>query len=191
MEAVALDAGRGVRAWQRDGPGDRWLGGVERGVEARHLRQIGIARGQGADRHQVDGLVQRRQRHQALERREHLVGDPHGLGEPLAAVDDPVSDPGERGPREVPVNPGADRCDRALVVRRLAGLAVTLDQRCSSGHADVQTRAHPDAFQLAVRLGGEVVRARVVQRELDARRAGVDDEDATGHTAAPRVRQWQ
>ncbi len=51
---------------------ERAVAAVEGGVEAGDLRQFGEARADRADRRQIVGLMQRRERNVALEMREHL-----------------------------------------------------------------------------------------------------------------------
>ena len=60
-----------------------------------------------------------------------------------------------------------------------------------AGADDLAAEAHGELEGIGVRLGREVVGSRVVQRELDARGTGVDDQDSTRHAAAPRDCQWQ
>ncbi len=62
---------------QREQLRDFRLRAVERGVEARHLRHGRHRADHRPDRREVVRLVQRRERHQSFEFREHLGVDPH------------------------------------------------------------------------------------------------------------------
>ena len=70
VEAVAPHAALGDRRGQRERLRDRGLVAMERGVEAGDLRQLRRALEQRPDRRQVVRLVQRRERHVFLERRD-------------------------------------------------------------------------------------------------------------------------
>ena len=59
---------------------------VERGVEHRHLRQVGPDGADRLDSGQVGRVVQRRQVADRADRRDHLVVHQHRAGEPLATV---------------------------------------------------------------------------------------------------------
>ncbi len=97
---------------------------VERGVEDRHLRQVGAQRLRGADAGDVRRVVQRRHRHQALDLLQHLVGDHGRLGEPQPAVHHPVADRGQFGgvqPEPVGCQLPGGRLERRVVVGDPAG----------------------------------------------------------------------
>ena len=64
MEAVPPDALIIIFARDRKGFGREAVAAVERGVEAGHLKNAGIAGFDGFDRRQIVRLVQGRQRHQ-------------------------------------------------------------------------------------------------------------------------------
>jgi len=63
---------------------------VEGGVEAGHLREVGIAGAQGADGGQGVGLVQRRERDERLEGRHHGLVQADRAREGAPAVHHPV-----------------------------------------------------------------------------------------------------
>ena len=92
MEAVAPHAARGDLGGQRESLRHLGLRTMEGGVEAGHLRQVRTQLRNDVDGLEVVRLVQRRERVQLLERRDHLRGDQHGLRELHAAVHDPVAD---------------------------------------------------------------------------------------------------
>ena len=64
-------------------------------VEAGDLRQRRKSGKQSADRRQIVGLMQRRERREALQTRDHAVVDQHGPVVIRTAMHDPVAD-GER-----------------------------------------------------------------------------------------------
>ncbi len=93
MEAVAAHLvplaplrGHGIRV------GLRWQGPVERGVEDRDLRHVGEGLAGAEDALEVRGVVQRRERASSRIAATTSSSTTHRLGEPGAAVDDPVPD---------------------------------------------------------------------------------------------------
>jgi len=149
---------------------------VEGGVEARDLRQSGERLRERADRRQIVRLVQRCERHQALELGHHRRVDPHRRREASSTVHDAVPD-GLRAARVGRrVQPAADRVDGAGVIvrcrRRLVDddLAVTI--------LDREAGAGTDACDLALCGGAQRTRAGIREEsKLDARRARVDHQD--------------
>ena len=137
-------------ARQRVGGRRRRERGVEGGVEARDLRHVRQRPRDGVDGRQRLRLVKRRERGQLAQRRQHLVVEPDGRAEALAAVHDAVPDR----------------------VRRLGQLGERLRDRLGST-TDAERRAR--APQLGV--------VGVEQRQLEAARPGVGDEDAHAQLA--------
>ncbi len=93
VEAVAPHARLVQLVGQREHLGDLGIGAMKRRVEARDLRYVGRAMQYCANRREVMRLVQRRQRHEPVKRREHRCVGPHWLRVLHAAVHDPVADP--------------------------------------------------------------------------------------------------
>src|SRR5690349_17092188 len=65
---------------------------MEGGVEAGNLRQSRKAPADDPDRLQIVRLMQRRERHELLERLDSGLVDKHRVRESLAAMDDPMPD---------------------------------------------------------------------------------------------------
>jgi hypothetical protein len=88
VEAVADDAGFGEPPWNSVGPGNRGHAMVKSGIEAGHLRELGVRPGHAADARDRLRHVLRIDRHQSLERPQKLGRHPSRL--PVAAA--PVYD---------------------------------------------------------------------------------------------------
>ncbi len=118
MKAVATHAALGDRGRQRKGLSQRRRGAMKCGVEGGDLRQPGPPRGDGADRHQVVRLMQRRQR----DERSQLLDDgcvhPHRRSVIGAAVHDAVSNRGEPRAARRGLQPVEQEFKRALMLRR-------------------------------------------------------------------------
>ena len=98
--------------------GDRAVAAVKGGVEAGDLGQPWKTGEKRTNRRKIVRLVKRRQRHIALELREHLVVDEHGPVVVRAAVHDPMSD--RVGFELLRVaQPGSDRMERGWNIRHL------------------------------------------------------------------------
>ena len=101
---------------------------VEGRVEDHHLRQVGEQLAGHRDALEVGRVVQRRQRHQRLHGRDHVVVDQGRLGELLAAVHDPVPDRDhlDVALRRPVVLEGVDRGAQRVLERRELPLARVL-----------------------------------------------------------------
>ena len=93
MEAVAAHPLGGERPRQGELLCERRRAAMKGGVEAGDLRHFGCDGADRADRGDVVRLVQRRQRHQFLDRGEHFVVDQHRLRISEAAMDHAMADP--------------------------------------------------------------------------------------------------
>lgn len=155
---------------------------MEGGVEARHLRNPRAPLADHADRRQVVGLVQRRQRREGVQLGEDGVVDQHRLGQVGATVHHAMAH-GQRRAAQVAAEPGADHFLAVGHVGRVAGRDVAFHQRLAGGVAHPQARmAGADAFELAAQARRQgLLAVDVVQVELDAGTAGVDDENGVGH----------
>ena len=132
----------------------------------------------GPDRREVVRLVQRRQRHQRLDAGQHVVVDPDGPCEPLAAMHHPVPD------RVQPVAVLADPVEQHRqhrLVPRLARL------RRVERHARPRPWPRPSATAvMSSDLAAQHrARAPVEQRELQAARSRVQRQHASAATASP------
>ena len=128
VEAVAAHARIGELLRQREHLRERRVRPVDRGVEARDLRQLRRALEHRADRRQVVRLVQRRERHELLELRDDRGVEAHGRGVVDAAVDDAVTDGREPVIRRRASPSASRRCARA---RRRARRFAPASQRFS------------------------------------------------------------
>ena len=142
----------------------------------------GSGGGDRLDGREIVRLVQRRQRHQ-LGQRGHDVGiDPHRRGEFSAAVDDTMAE-GQHGTAGQELAPELQDLGRgaAVIELALAPAALGDDRARSVGGREVGGEA--DVLDLSAKQQ-RAVAARLVERELDARRAGIEDGDAAGHGRA-------
>jgi len=86
------------------------------GIEARHLRHIGLEFAQGPDCRQVVRLVQRRQRHQLFQLVKDRTIDDYRRRKSQPTMDHPVANPENCQPIRVAVNPREqDRQDSLMV----------------------------------------------------------------------------
>ena len=92
MEAVAPYALPRKRIGQCKGLLDFGCRAVKRGVEACHLRQVGIEFQRHLDRREIVRLVQGGQRHQGVEFGQEFRRDQHRLGMAQPAMDDAVAE---------------------------------------------------------------------------------------------------
>ncbi|MNV67260.1 hypothetical protein D3C71_1600530 [compost metagenome] len=154
------------------------MAAVKRGVEAGDLGNPWPAFADDADGGQVVGLVQRRQRGKGVQLGQNGVVDQDGFGQVGAAVHHAVPHR-QRRAAQVSAQPGADDLLRVGHVGRVAGRDVAFHQRLARGVAHAQFRMRrADAFKLAAQARRQFLLAvDVVQVELDAGTAGVDDED--------------
>jgi hypothetical protein len=131
--------------------GQRAVVAVKRGVEARDLRHIREACQRRADRRQIVGLVQWRQRDEAFQLRYHLLVDPYRPVVIRAAMHDAVPDGNRVDPLIVP-----QPCSRRGQRRRDVGdgfvLVVAIDQHAAVGRRGAQPRAASDPVHLALDL---------------------------------------
>ena len=155
---------------------------MERRVEARDLRQRRRPREQRTDRREVVRLVQWRERHQLFELREDRGVDPHRLREGGAAMHDTMAYRTQhvRGERIAQV---ADQeLHRAVVAERVIPRA--LGQRRPGRVPRQEPGPGREALELPALHERRLARPQREERELEARRAGVEDEDGVGHAGA-------
>ena len=169
MEAVAANA-LGIKLLRnRVVIGLRAMAPVERGVEARHLRQVGKAFADRADRRQIVGLVQRRKRHIARKISEHLVIDQDRAIVGRAAMDDAMADRDGLELAGVP-QPDSRGPDRGRNVRHVARGVLLVDQRRAVRAPRAQPWPHADTVHLAPDERLDLVSAGDLEDlELDAR----------------------
>src|SRR5262249_4020871 len=172
---------------QRESLGDVRIRAMERRVEARDLGKLRRAFEQSGHRRQVVGLMERRQRDEALESLDRLELDSHRRRELQSPVDDPVSYPPEPPTCQVVLQELAEIFDRPVMTKgrsrpRLFGYDTPRDV------VRRETRRHVETLDLASELQGEVSPILGEDGELDARGAGVQNEDRVirlGHGRRP------
>ena len=179
VETIAAQAALPGIPRQRQDLLDRRHGVMEAGVETGHLRQLGRLAQQDLDRLQRERLVQRRQRHVARQVGQHAGIDPRGLEVAAAAVHHAMRDRGEASAVQSRAHALQDQRQR-----RAVGVCLVERNRERRNAAFAEVGRRPaDALHLAVpqRLARQRRGGRVEQRELDARRAAVEDQDQGRH----------
>jgi hypothetical protein len=159
-------------------------------VETGDLGQLRAVGQQRAYRREIVRLMQGGEGDIALEARQHLVIDEHGLGIIRPAVNDPMADRKERDLQFL-AQPGASLLGGGGQVRDALGRVGLIDQ---GGRAvlGAQARARPDAVDLALDEPLQVAgRSGGKDLELEAGGAGIDDEDGVhgDHTAGTAARR--
>ena len=177
------DHGTASRAsWGSAGRGGRHPG-VERGVKAGHLRQVRIEGHRHLDGREIVRLVQRGQRHQLFECGHDARIDADRRREFSAAVDDAMAER-EHGTAGQELAPEIqDLGGGAMVIELAPGPAALGDGR-ARGIGGRKVCGESDVFDLSVKQQ-RAVAARLVERELYTRRAGIEYGDAAGHIALP------
>ena len=184
VEAIFPDAFRLEPARDRVAAYRRCERVVEGGVETADLQQPRPQRQEGADRRQAARLMQRGQRCQPVDRRDRGGVEADRTRKLPAAMDDPVTDAGQRVAAEMilgPIQQGAEQ----RPVRRFAAPAPVLEHLAARSLDDQPGRR---AEVVHGPLGEEARRRvhRLEQPEFDAGRAGVEGEDRIGHVEAFR-----
>lgn len=148
---------------------------MKRRVEHGDLRDVRERVAQRVDRVQAVRLMQRRQRRQRAQRIQHGIVDDQRLRVPRAAVHDAMRDRAQRDVRQLLPDPRRDPGEHGTV-----GIACDQRQRAVRFRieADRHVVAAPGRFTFVQRppLGIAVRRVRE-DRELHARRTGIDDEE--------------
>ena len=185
VEAVAAHAAVGDRARQGEGLRHLRLGAMERGVEAGHLGQLGCALHQRPDRGEVVRLVQGRERNVLFQRREHGCIDANGSGVGKPAVDDAVADADEALFAQLVAEEREQMVERAVVTQGRAVAPAFFAERASVAILgnEVRRRIQPLGLaagdQLQRRAGGRE------ERELETRRARIENGDRLAHVTSP------
>ena len=176
VEAVAADAFVVEGARQCVAVGVRRMVSVEGGVEAGDLRHLGRDLHREADRREIVRLVQRRERLVAGEPAEDALVDPHRMVELGPPVNDTVADSPKLEAFERR-QPGAGLGDRRGQVGNLGRLIAALDDPGAGAVGRTQAGPDADAVDLPAQAPFERALSDLEDLELQARRAGVDDED--------------
>ena len=144
---------------------------MERGIETGDLRQFREARQNRADRREIVGLMQRRQRNIALKLGQHGAVDEDRLVVIRAAMNDAMTD---REKIELLrfTQPVANGLDCGGHVWNRFDFEIAIDQRGSVGVVGAKPRPCPDAIHLPLDQRFEITSImRSVHLEFDAGRA--------------------
>ncbi len=184
VEAVAPDAFGIETLRDRVMIGQRAMAAMKGGVEAGDLRQIRETGQDRTDRRQIVRLMKRRQRNVAFQSRQYVLIDPDRPVVVRAAMHDAMPDR-NRIDLQLSAQPGACCRERGRDIADGFALIAAVDQHGAIGRGDAQPRPASDAVHLALDLA---LQAAVLldpeDLELDARRAGIGDEDGVHDTHA-------
>ena len=151
VEAVTTDALVVEPPRQREPVGELRMTAVERGVEAGHLRQVGLDRGDRADAGEIVRLMQRRERTERLQLGEHRRTDAHRRHEVDTAMHHPVTDAEQRRPiAEMLAQPAADHAEELAMTRAALVGPAPIDQHPAVGVRGNEARRRADALDLAL-----------------------------------------
>ena len=186
MEAVAPHALVVERPRQGIAVGVRRVAAVKRGVEAGDLRHLRIDLLRQPDRREVVRLVQRRQRRELGEPRQHAGIDPHRPVEVRPPVHDTVADRPELEAAEAR-QPAPELARGGGKVGQLPRRIAAVDQRRAISADGLQPRMHADAVDLPLHPPLQPLAVDGEDLELEARGAGVDDEDRLHQAAGTAI----
>ena len=147
MKAVSSNAGLGESTRQSKGLRDVWLAAVKRRIEAGDLRNMRSGVKDRADWGQVMGLMQRRQRLQLCQRLQRVTIQANWGVESHSAMDDPVSDPRDRGARDQACRRG-EYFPRSRFMIEAVSWPGPLDNCAALRVLDVEVWADADALDL-------------------------------------------
>ena len=183
MKAVTADTFLAELAGQREGRCDRGLRVVERGIEARDLRQRRVELCEGGDCRKVVRLMERREWDEACQLPDHKAIDSHRPLIEGASVDDAVARSDQLVLRELALEPTQERRECVLVSSTFREMVV--DQRRAGAVLREKMNSLPDPIALAFAKKVTPGRPDIAgeERELDARRAGIEDEDSVAHAS--------
>ena len=197
VEAIAAHA-RLVPA-VGDGEAVRDLGvrAVKGRVEAGHLGDVRVAAANLPDRGQIVGLMQRGQRDKTVEIGQDGIVHPHRGRIVGTAMDHPMPDRQWPDAAQASHQPIVELPQSRRAVLDLGRLEPRVDQARTRGVDGRQMRPGADAFELTLEGEFQPGPGRdMEQLELDARRAGIDDQERALHrhhsaaTAAAVRRAW-
>src|SRR5450631_521903 len=189
MKAIAADALIMQPARQREHRCDSRLRVVEGRVEAGDLRQGRVQPRHRLDRRYGMRLMQWRQGYELAQARDDLFVDQSGSGETASAMDHAVSCGAQMMCGEPLFEPLQQGGKRRLMRSRIAEMCVDQDALLCRGR--METRGMTDAVDrpLAKRLFVDGVLRHRVERELDAGRSRVENQEVAGHGLACVLRR--
>ena len=177
MEAVATHAAFRNRLRQRKRLRDWGLATVKCSIEARDLRQVRRAGEQRPDRGEVVGLVQGREGNVLLERGEHRRVDADGLGELETPVHHAVADGYQSVQGELLAQERHQVVECAVMAELRALAPGALGEHLAARVLRDKSGCRVETLGLPARDEVKIVSRGGEQRELEARRAGVDNRD--------------
>ncbi len=181
VESVALDARIPDLTWQRNELGYLGLATMKAGIEAHDLRHSGQTLPDRFDRREVVRLMKRRERDQRAKLLERLLRHDRRPGVLRAAMHDAMTNADDVCTRKALAEPVGDEAERGLGVtesgiQRRVGDALTGAVLCR------ELRLRAETLDLTARVCFPRVCVGLVEdRELQARRPGVDDDGVVVH----------
>ena len=185
MEAVAADPFLVKMFRYGVTVGDLGMSAVKGRVEARDLQDIGLGGTDRPDRQKVVRLVQRRQRDQDLQLGEHGVIDGHMRVVVGTAMNDTVSDGDRKSPTVASPQPASQMAECRLRIRQIGGGKGFVGDDFPPRIPGDQPGMAADPLDLSLQVPVEGIAfafiSDIEELKLDARRAGIDDEDGIRH----------
>ena len=171
MEAVATHSRRLESAWDRDHLGDARYVVMERGIETRHLGQLGIETMKRLDRLDLAGEMVGVVNSDPAQRTDNLARDSHRTVELLATVNNAMPNNSDVTQADAKSEVFHEEADSGWLI---GSVDLTIDFRTAIGirHDQPRTR-HTDPLDSAPQHSNRRV-GRSEQRELEARRTAVD-----------------
>ena len=171
MKAVAPHARFVQLLGDREATGDRGHGAVEGGVEAGHLRERRVELPHEADGAEVVRLVQRRERDEGLEPRQHRVVHPHRRREHDSPVHHPVAHAGQGAVPEGATDEGQEVLQGARVaeIRVLRPVLLRCHGAVRPARDEVRRAFAHDPLELAAHVRRKLAASLEEERELDGR----------------------
>jgi hypothetical protein len=155
---------------------------VEGGVEAGDLRQIRLYLLHGTDRRQVVRLVQRRQRDEVLESPHRFRRHQQRCRVIGSAMHDAVTDTGQHAALEARAQQSGDPLQGLRMAGDLALVPLFVGDPLAGAILDLEARRGAQPLDLANRGGAHLPsRGERKQRELEARRAGIENQNQLFH----------
>ena len=160
-------------------------------IEAGDLKELRLPRSHRADRAEIVRLMQRRKRRERIETLQHGLGDHRRRAVVRAAMHDTVANGGGKLADMRPQEPD-HLVERGRYVLDLGSGPGLVDQGVAAHAARDQMGLYRHALDLTFQAPLEPIAGRDgEQLELDARAAGVDDENGLAHGLRPGSAAWR